>query len=63
MFLRVIDLCKQVPRIRVQIVNASTGEVLFEGALEDCPYRVCEMEIEKMESQNINRLDYLIFAE
>ena len=63
MFLKVMDLCKQIPRMRVQICNATTMEVLFEGVLEDCPYRVCEMAIEKVEAQLINGVDYLILAE
>lgn len=63
MMLIVMHLCKQIPRMRVQICNATTAEVLFEGVLEDCPYRVCEMEIEKVEAQFVNGVDYLILAE
>lgn len=63
MMLKVMDLCKQIPRMRVQICNATTMEVLFEGVLEDCPYRVCEMDIEKVEAQFVNGVDYLILAE
>lgn len=63
MMLTVMHLCKQIPRMRVQICNATTLEVLFEGVLEDCPYRVCDMDIEKVEAQFINGVDYLILAE
>lgn len=60
MLLRVMDLCKQVPRMNVQIIGASTGEVLFEGKLNDCPYRICDMDIEKMEACFLNGTDYII---
>lgn len=65
MMLTVMHLCKQIPRMRVQICNATTAEILFEGVLEDCPYCVCEMEIEKVEAQFVNGVDfdYLILAE
>lgn len=61
--LKVMHLCKQIPRMRVQICNATTAVVLFEGVLEDCPYRVCEMDIEKVEAQYVNGIDYLILAQ
>ena len=63
MMLKVMDLCKLLPKMRVQICHASTSEVLFEGVLEDCPYRVCDMDIEKVEAQFVNGVDYLILAE
>ena len=63
MMLKVMDLCKLLPKMRVQICNATTLEVLFEGVLEDCPYRVCDMDIEKVEAQFVNGVDYLILAE
>jgi len=63
MMLKVMDLCKQIPKMRVQICNASTLEVLFEGVIEDCPYRICDMDIEKVEAQFVNGVDYLILAE
>lgn len=59
----VMSLCKQIPRMRVRIDHAETGEVLFEGFLEDCPYKICEMEIEKLEAKFSNGTDYIIFAE
>lgn len=49
-----------MPRTNVQIIGASTGEVLFEGKLNDCPYRICEMDIEKMEACFLNGTDYII---
>ena len=63
MFFRIMNLCREIPRVRVQVCNATTAEVLFEGVLEDCPYRVCEMEIEKVEATFVNGIDYIIFAE
>lgn len=61
--LLIMHLCKSHPKMSVQIYSTPIEKLLYEGTLEDCPYRICDMEIVKMESAYVNGLDYVIHAD